>query len=79
MVVLRMLTLSPCAPRGGERLLVAVAESSQCGERRHKLVLELEKKYFIMLVLFETAAGYAIFKVSIFITLKNVYRDFFFQ
>ncbi|XP_039545360.1 nucleolar protein 58 [Pimephales promelas] len=63
MVVLRMLTLSPCAPRGGERLLVAVAESSQCGERRHKLVLELEKKYFIMLVLFETAAGYAIFKV----------------
>jgi len=46
MVVLRMLTLSPCAPRGGERLLVAVAESSQCGERRHKLVLELEKKTF---------------------------------
>lgn len=41
MVLLRMLTLSPCAPRGGERLLVA--EGSQCGERIHKLDLEEEK------------------------------------
>lgn len=41
MVVLRMPTLSPCAPRGEERLLVA--EGSQCGERSVKLYLEQEK------------------------------------
>ncbi|KAI2663307.1 Nucleolar protein 58 [Labeo rohita] len=51
---------SPCAPRG-ERFLVA--EGSQCGERGGELYSEHEENKFKMLVLFETAAGYAIFKV----------------
>lgn len=66
---------SPCAPRG-ERFLVA--EGSQCGERGGELYSEHEENKFKMLVLFETAAGYAIFKVSIFITLLKLIGCVFF-
>lgn len=41
-VVLRMRTLSPCAPRG-RASRCAVAEDSQCGERGSELYLEREK------------------------------------
>uniref|UniRef100_A0A673FMU0 Nucleolar protein 58 n=1 Tax=Sinocyclocheilus rhinocerous TaxID=307959 RepID=A0A673FMU0_9TELE len=57
-----MLTLSPRAHRRVYVERLASAEDSQCGERGSELYLELEKKVK-MLVLFETAAGYAIFKV----------------